>query len=333
VPGAVLVVDDAAGVRTAYVEAAHAVGPMLVAPADRDPGRGTSSGVGELLALARSTGARRVVVGVADAATTDAGAGMLAALGVGGRSPGAPTAGPDALTGGGLAAGAVTDVDLAGLDDVRREWSGVELVVACGVDLPLLGMHGTAAGATAQGASVEESQALERALGHFAHAAVAALGPGAVRPDLLAGPRSGRAAAPAARLTGLPGAGAGGGLGFGLALLGARLHPGAALVADEVGLAARLGDVDLAVTGAAAVDPRSLHDGVIETVAQRAMGHGVPTVVIAGEVLVGRRELASAGVSAAYPVTETAEARRAAADDPAGVLASRAGRVARTWSR
>ncbi|WP_298456935.1 glycerate kinase [uncultured Cellulomonas sp.] len=337
-PAAVLVVTGQAGDRTAYVDAAHAVGPALVPAARRDAGRGASSGVGQLLALARATGARRVVVGVGDAATNDAGAGMLAALGAG-----VEVTGPLAM--GGHALAGVTEEDLSGLAALRADWSGIELVAAYALDLPLLGMHGASAGATAHGASPEQAQALERSLGHFAHAAVAALGPGTVRPDLLL---SARAASPAARLTALPGAGAGGGLGFGLALLGARLYPGAALVADEVGLTGRLADVDLAVTGGATVEPRSLHDAVVATVADRAMVSGVPTVVVAGEVLVGRRELAAAGITAAYPVEQGHEPGRArpgpAAGGPAdagsrppadgaAALARRAARVARTWSR
>ena len=78
VPATVLVTGD-----TAYVEAAQAVGRHLL-PADRhDPTRTTSYGVGELVAAAVESGARRVVVGVGGTVTNDGGAGLLAALGVG----------------------------------------------------------------------------------------------------------------------------------------------------------------------------------------------------------------------------------------------------------
>jgi glycerate 2-kinase len=323
VPAAVLLVGEPSGATTAYVEAAHAVGPALVPSDRRDPARTTSAGLADLLRLARGTGARRVVVGVGAAATHDAGAGMLSALGVG------PAGG--ALSSGGGALDAVTEAELAGLSALRAEWSGVHLVAAVADDLPLLGLHGASAThAAARGATPETAQHLERALGHFAHAAARALGPGDVRPDLLQPSRTGSSIA---RLTGLPGAGAGGGLGFGLALLGARVLPGAAVVADAVRLAARLSDVDLVVTGSASLDPHALHGTVTAVVAGHALAVGVPTVVIAGQVHVGRRELAAAGIAGAYAVAETADQVRAAHADPVGTLSARAARVARTWSR
>lgn len=323
VPAAVLVVDGADGVRTAYVEAAQANGLALVAPERRDPTRTTTFGVGELIRVALGTGARRIVVGLGGSATNDAGAGMLAALGVGA---------PDGvLTRGGGTLGSVTSADLAGLAALRRSLADVEVLVATDVDVPLLGLHGASAGfAPQKGATPEQAQDLERALGHFAHAAVAELGPDAVRPDLLA---SARTASPAARLTGLPGAGAAGGLGFGLALLGARIVSGSGLVTDSVGLAARIAAADLVVTGEGRLDWQSLHGKVVAAVAHLALAAGVPTVVVAGQVEVGRREWAAAGIAGAYAVADTPDQLVASLADPAGTLAVRAQRVAQTWSR
>ncbi|QTE28387.1 glycerate kinase family protein [Pengzhenrongella sicca] len=322
VPAAVLVVEGADGTRTAYLESAQAAGLALVPPALRDPTRTSTYGVGELLRAALATGAGRVVVGLGGSATNDAGAGMLAALGVGASD------GPLARGGGGL--GAVTAADLAGLAELRASLAGVELLVATDVDVPLLGLHGASAGfAPQKGATDQQAQDLERALGSFAHAAVAALGPDAVRPDLLA---SSRSASAAARLTGLPGAGAAGGLGFGLALLGARIVSGSGLVADAVGLPARIGAADVVVTGEGTFDWQSLHGKVVAAVAERALAAGVPAIVLAGQVQVGRREWSAAGIAGAYAVAETAEQVAAAFADPAGTLAARAERVARTWS-
>ncbi|MFI2751877.1 glycerate kinase [Cellulomonas sp. P22] len=321
-PAAVLVVEADDATRTAYVESAHATGLTLVPREQRDPTRTSSAGVGELVRAAVATGARRVVVGLGGSATNDAGAGMLAALGVGG--PGSP------LMRGGGALSAVEPHDLAGLRAVREELRGVELLAACDVDVPLLGLHGASAGFAAQkGATPEQAQDLERALGHFAHAAVAALGD-AVRPDLLQ-PRAATSAA--ARLTSLPGAGAAGGLGFGLALLGARLVPGSALVADAVHLAHRIADVDLVVTGEGTFDWQSLHGKVVAAVAERALDVAVPAVVIAGQVELGRREWGAAGVAGAYAVAQSPAEVEASMADPAGMLRRRAARVAQTWSR
>lgn len=335
VPATVLVVTGDDGARTAYVESTQATGLALVPVDRRDPARASSAGVGTLLALARGTGARRVVVGVGEGASHDAAAGMLAALGVGAGIGGPLGAGADSLAD-------LTGDDLAGLDRVRSDWAGVDLVAACAVDLPLLGLHGASASAAAgRGASPEQAQGLERAFGHAAHVAVAALG-SAARPDLLA---AARPTTPVARLAGLPGAGAGGGLGFGLALLGARLLPGATVTADLLGLPGRLAEVDLVVTGEGRFDWRSLHDRVCAVVAGHALAAGIPTVVIAGRVDAGRRELAASGVAAAYAVHETPAAPRAGAAtdpapgfagggaDPVAALVARSARVARTWSR
>lgn len=298
-----------ADVRTAYVESAQACGLHLV-PADRrDPGRTTTRGVGELLLAARDAGARRVVVGLGGSGTNDAGAGVLAAL----LGPG--HAGLAArLAGGGAALRGTTAADLAPLAAVRRAWADVELVVASDVDIALLGFHGASAGFAAQkGATPERAQELERCLGDLAHAAVTALG-------LDRG------------VTAQPGAGAAGGLGFGLMLLGARRVPGTAAVTAAVGLGERVRAADLVVTGEGSFDWQSLRGKVVAGVAAHAVEAGTPVVVVAGQVLVGRREAQAIGVDAAYPVARTPAEVDAALADPHATLAARAERVARTWS-
>ena len=311
---------------TAYVESAQAVGLPLVPDELRDPTRTSSRGVGELVAAAVAAGARRVVVGLGGSATNDGGAGALVGL-----ARGLGLDGPsDLLDAGGGSLGAVGPDDLLGLRELRDRLWGVELVAATDVDVPLLGLHGASAGfAPQKGATPEQAQDLERSLGHFAHAATAALGD-ALRPDLLAGTRPSSATS---RLTAAPGAGAAGGLGFGLALLGGRLVPGSVFVADAVGLDDLVADHDVVVTGEGRFDWQSLHGKVVSEVASRALAHAVPTVVVAGEVLVGRRELSAAGITSAYAVGETPEQVAEALADPAGSLAARSARVARTWSR
>lgn len=318
---------------TAYVESAHALGLDLVPPARRDPTRTTSAGAGELVAAALAGGAGRVVVGLGGSATNDAGAGLLAALadavlGAGAAGPSAPV-----LRAGGGGLGALRPEDLGWLPDLRDALRGVDLVAAVDVDVPLLGLQGASAGfAPQKGATPEQAQDLERALGGFAHAAAAALGAGRTRPGLLAADDGAGRDARAHRWTGLPGAGAAGGAGFALALLGARLLPGASLVADAVDLPARIAAHDLVVTGEGRTDWQSLHGKVVAEVAARALPLAVPAVVVAGEVLVGRRELSAAGVTAAYAVSERPEQVAGALADPAGTLAARTARVARTWS-
>ena len=312
VPAAVLLADRG-GVPTAYLDAGQACGPQLLADEERDPTPTTSAGAGQLLRAALGLGARRIVVGVGPTATNDAGAGLLSALGVGRAG---------LLEAGGLVLGQLTADDLAGLDAAVGRFREVELVLATAADLPLLGLQGTSATeAVARGATREQGQALEFALGHFSDL-VRRLRPG--RSDLLTG-RAGR-------LDKEPGAGAGGGLGYALFVLGGRRVSGVDVVAGAVGLRDAIGGADLVVTGEGTYDWQSLRDSVTARVAQVALEHAVPSIVLAGQVRLGRREAMAAGLSGTYAVADRPEEVAAALADPAGTLRARATRVAATWS-
>jgi glycerate 2-kinase len=126
------------------------------------------------------------------------------------------------------------------------------------------------------------------------------------------------------------GAGAGGGLGYGLMLLGARRVSGVQTVIDAVRLTDRAAASDLVLTGEGSFDATSLRGKVVKGVAWAAQRTGRPCVVLAGRVLVGRREFAAAGIDAAYSVEETA-APASSRDRPADRLADLAERVARSW--
>jgi glycerate kinase len=295
------------------VEAAQASGPDLIRDDRRDPVHTSSFGVGELLDLALSTGAARIVVGLAGSAVHDAGAGLLAALGAGERS---------VLAAGGLALTDVTTGDLPGLPSVVHRFRGVEVVLATPATLPLLGFQGASAvEAEDRGASKEDAHALEGAFGHWVDVV------GRVLPhqrDLLGGGHR--------RLEREPGAGAAGGLGHALLLLGARRVDGARYVAEQVGLPALVAGADLVVTGEGTYDWRSLRDSAAAVVSELAMSSGIPAVTVAGQVKVGRREAMTAGLSGAYAVCDRPEDVAGALADPVGTLEARAARVAATWS-
>lgn len=311
VPASILLVDED-GTRTAYVESAQVAGLHLLTAEERDPTRTSSFGVGQLLQAAVDLGAARVVVGVGDAGINDAGAGLLSALG----------AGPaERLARGGLALASTTDADVAGLDAVRARFAAIDLVIACDVDSPLLGLKGTSAVfAEGRGASAEQAQALEHALSHFASAIARARPPAT---DLLTGApiRPERAV----------GSGAGGGIGYALHLLGARAVSGVEAVLHAVGFERLLSVADLVVTADRSLDWDSLGGTVVE-VAAVAQTLGIPTIAIPGDSALGRREAILAGLSGVYPVIERAAMIAALLADPAGTLGDRAVRVARTWS-
>jgi glycerate kinase len=136
-----------------------------------------------------------------------------------------------------------------------------------------------------------------------------------------------------AGLAELPGAGAAGGLGAALFALGGTRRPGFDLVSDAVGLPAAVAGADLVVTGEGSFDFQSLRGKVVGGVAGQAAGQGKPCLVLAGQVSVGRREAAAAGVEAAYSVAEQAGSVAAALARPADRLADLAARAAAQWSR
>ncbi|MBR7743173.1 glycerate kinase [Phycicoccus sp. BSK3Z-2] len=312
VPAGVLLVDEG-GRRTAWVEAAQASGLHLLAADERDPGVTSTWGVGELLEVAVAEGATRVVVGVGGSGTNDAGAGMLAALGAGPAS---------ALARGGLALREADESALVGLAGVVDRLRDVELVLATDDETPLLGLSGTSAvDAPAKGASAEQSQRLESALGHFTDVL------GRVLPaptDLLTGrPR---------RLDREPGAGAAGGLGHALLALGARPVGAVAEVLRVTGFGVAAAGSDLVVTGTGRLDWTAVRGSVVSGVAEATMETARPVVAVAGECLVGRRETMTMGLAGVYAVAEQPHERDALVADPVATLRARTARVARTWS-
>ncbi|MBD0292285.1 MAG: glycerate kinase [Jiangellaceae bacterium] len=297
VPATLLLVD-----HTAYVESAQACGLALLPSASTRSSSGVEQastyGVGELVAVAVDAGARRVVVGLGGSGTNDAGAGLLAALGATSEPAGALTAGVDGLA-------ELRSVDL---EPARRRLTGAVLVAASDVDNPLLGLRGaTNVFGPQKGIAAERLIEVDGALSRFAHLA-------------------GRAPADT------PGAGAAGGLGYALLLLGARRVAGFATVADALGIADAVRAADLVLTGEGRLDWQSMSGKVVSGVAALAGQAMRPCVVLAGDVQIGSRELRANGIESAYSVIDVV-GTAAAFGDPAESLATVAARVARTWSR
>ena len=312
VPASILMVDTGGG-RTAYIESAQACGLHLLAQGERNPMFTSTYGVGQLIEAAVEQGATRVVVGLGGSGTNDGGAGMLAALGAGD---------PDALAVGGAKLRDLADDGLEGLTAVRERHHSIEFVLATDVDSPLLGFHGASAVFGPQkGATPEMAQELESALGRFTEVVRTVVPSGT---DLLTGKQR--------SLDREPGAGAAGGLGYGLLLLGGRRVSGVRAVLEAVGFDALVQATDLVVTGEGRFDWQSLRGKVVAGVAEAALAAATPAVVIAGQVLVGRRDTMALGISGTYAVAENPGQVAAALADPAGTLSTRTARVATTWS-
>ncbi|MFF2952538.1 glycerate kinase [Kitasatospora sp. NPDC057965] len=290
-----LPVDAALAVRgtTAVVELAQAAGLARLPGGRTAPLTAGSYGVGQLIARVVGDGARRVVLGLGGSASTDGGAGLLQALGVS-----LLDADGAELPSGGAALRRLARIDPGPL---ARTLAGVEVVVACDVDNPLLGPRGAAAVYGPQkGASREDLVVLEDGLTRFAE---------------VVGTTVGRDVRDA------PGAGAAGGVGFAaLALLGATVRPGIEFLLDLLGFDEAVRGARLVVTGEGCLDAQTLHGKAPAGVAAAAARAGVPVAAVAGRVELSEREWRAAGFVAVYALSEMG-------DGPADSL-TRAGELA-----
>lgn len=242
----------------AVVEMAQASGLTLLEPRQRDPMHATSRGTGELIREAVEHGARRVVVGLGGSATVDGGLGLARGLGfecldARGRPVPAGGAGLEAV------ASIRNETVPEGLGDL-------EVLVACDVTNPLLGPDGgIRVYAPQKGADPATVERLESAVDRWANVLEEFAG----RP-----------------MRDEPGAGAAGGLGFGLmGLLDAELAPGAEVVMDATDLNSHLVDADVLITGEGTLDRQTTFGKCPWAVARRARERDVPFVfAVTGEL-------------------------------------------------
>jgi glycerate kinase len=287
---------------TAVIETAAANGLVLLRPEERDPARATTYGAGELIRAALDAGCRRLLLGIGGSATNDGGAGMAQALGF--RLLDAHGA---AIGRGAAPLAQLARIDAAGADPRLRE-AGFE--VAVDVQNPLCGPQGaTAVYGPQKGVQPEQVAALDAALRRLGETIERDLG---------------------VPVLDLPGAGAAGGLGAGLVgFLGARLRPGFAIVAEAVGLEARIAASDLIVTGEGRLDAQTPFGKTIAGVAALGKQHGVPVVALVGGIAPEFDPAAVAGLTAAVALTSRPLSLDEAQQDAAALLAGVAEQLGR----
>ena len=276
---------------TAVVEMAAAAGlPLLEGRLDVEGA--TTYGVGELLLAAAAAGARKIIVGLGGSATNDGGCGCAAALGVrfldGTGVPFVPV---------GRTLERIAHVDKTGLSPAL---AGVEIVTMCDIDNPLCGPTGAAAVFGPQkGADSAAVERLDRGLRHLAEVVHADLG---------------------MEILDLPGAGAAGGMGGGMAaFLGSRLQMGIDTVLDTANFDVLLPGTRAVVTGEGRIDGQSLRGKVVVGVARRARRAGVPVIAVVGDIDPGAAGVYGQGVTAMFSTNRRAvpweEARLTAKED------------------
>jgi len=237
--------------HTAIMEMSSASGLAVVQDIELNPFTASTLGTGILIRNALAKGARRILIGIGGSATNDGGLGVALALGYTFKKAGSPFT-PTLAT-------------LLEADAIEKPAAlpRFDLIVACDVDNPLLGPSGATRVYGPQ-KGVRDCAWFERRLEHLADLA---------RRDLGLDPRD------------VPGAGAAGGLGFGLmAFLGGRLVSGFDMVSAQLDLEARVAAADLIVTGEGRLDEQSLQGKGPVGVARLARRLGKKVVGVAGSV-------------------------------------------------
>ena len=247
--------------KLAVMEMSEAAGMRRLAESERDPLRANTFGVGEMILAAANRGAREIVIGLGGSATNDGGVGMARALGFRffeHEHPPSPDSG----------AAVEQEFELSGI--VKLEWiekpknlALPKMVAAVDVRNPLLGENGaTRVFGPQKGATENKIDILERALGRLAEIVAKDFGID-YRDE--------------------PGAGAAGGLGFGLmSFCSAVMRPGFEVVAESVGLESKMEDVDVVITGEGSLDRQTLEGKTPAGVARLARKLGKRVFAIVG---------------------------------------------------
>lgn len=249
--------------ETAVIESSAASGLSLLNTSELDPTRTTTRGTGNLIRAALDAGFRRLLIGLGDSATNDAGVGMAQAIGIRALD----------YEGHDLPAGGAALIGLHSFDmtDVHPSLTSSTITVLCDVTNPLCGLDGASAIFGPQkGANAQQVSLLDSALRHFSDVVEAQLG---------------------RNVRDIPGAGAAGGLGAGLvAFCGAALRPGFEAISKALRLAESLAGADLVLTGEGRIDAQTAGGKGVSGIAALSKECGVPLVA----AIVGRDELGAA---------------------------------------
>ena len=288
---------------TAFIEMASAAGLEQICPHKRAVMQSDTTGVGMLICKALDQGARTIVLTAGGSATNDCGAGMLKALGLGLRD-----ASGDELSGAPHDLARLASLDTSSLDS---RIPTVRWIVATDVDNPLCGERGASSIFGPQkGATPEQVRNLDETLAHFADLTSEIKGEDKRE---------------------VPGAGAGGGIGYGaIAWLGATVRPGAELVAELVQLDHLIAGADLVITGEGRLDGQTLYGKAPMQVIRTAYRHGVPVIGIAGSLGTGYEAMYEHGLGAAFSLAPGPMSLQQACSDAANLLQNRTRDIMRT---
>lgn len=263
--------------KTAVIEMASAAGLPLAQP--RNPEETTTFGVGELMLHAAGRGAEKILMCLGGSATNDGGCGAAAACGVRFFDERGTAFVP---VGGTLEK--IERIDLSGLNNQLFK---IPIITMCDIDNPLCGATGAAAVfAPQKGADAAMVDRLDGGLSHLSEI---------LKRDC------------DQEIKDLPGAGAAGGMGAGMAaFFGSYLQMGIEAVLDTTHFNEMLHGADLVFTGEGMLDGQSLRGKVIAGVAHRASALDVPVVAVVGDVGEGAEGIYQLGVTAVFSINRVA---------------------------
>lgn len=261
--------------RTAVIEMAAAAGLPLMGDC-KSVEAATTYGVGELMRHALAQGAQRIVLGLGGSATNDGGCGAAAAMGAVFKDPDGNAFIP---TGASLCRIASVDID-----NVRASLRGIPVEAMCDIDNPLVGENGAAyIFAPQKGADAQTVRLLDDGLRHLTDIVARSFG---MKIDV-------------------PGAGAAGGMGAGVAaFFNGRLIRGIDAMLDLVRFDKLLHDADVVFTGEGRLDSQSLMGKAVGGIAQRAKEAGIPVICVAGAVSNDIDEIYRSGITAAFSINQ-----------------------------
>ena len=261
--------------KLAVMEMSQASGITLLSPAERNPLKTSSYGVGEMILDAYHKGCHRFLIGIGGSATNDGGIGMLSALGFRFSKENGEEICPIG-----------EDLkDLARIDDasVPEGLLQCSFQIACDVENPLYGENGASLIYGFQkGGNKELLSQMDLWMKRYSEL-VKEYNP-AANPEA-------------------PGSGAAGGLGFAFrSFLQGELKSGVSLILEETKLSEKMQGADLVITGEGRLDEQSAMGKAPIGVAKLAKSQDIPVIAFAGAVTVGAKACNQAGIDAYFPI-------------------------------
>lgn len=263
--------------KTAIIETAKTIGLDLIKPAERNPLKTTSYGVGEMILNALDLGVTNFIITLGGSSTTDGGTGMLSALGVKFydkfNQP---------IQMNGAALNQIKKIDISQLD---KRLGQCQFLIATDVDNPLFGPFGASyIYAEQKGANKQEIKTLDEGLKRFSQI---------VKREFIIDHSE------------ISGVGAAGGLAYAFkSFLNAKIKSGVEIIFNQIKLSEKIKDVDLIFTGEGRIDNQSSMGKSLSGLAKIAKNHNISVIALAGSVTDNISKIHHQGITSIFSIID-----------------------------